>query len=111
MDKVAVNLDKSTVYEIINCMHKSLEKYGVKNCHIALFGSYFKGNYHGESDIDMIIISDSFEGRDLFERVNMTLKAESDVRSRYIVPMDILLKTPKEYDYSKIEYFDSEIIV
>jgi hypothetical protein len=41
----------------------------------------------------------------------MTLKAESDVRSRYIVPMDILLKTPKEYEYSKKTYFDSEIIV
>jgi predicted nucleotidyltransferase len=111
MDKTAVNLNKSTVYDIINDMHKALIKYGVKNCHIALFGSFLKGNYHKESDIDMIIISDSFEGRNLFERVNMTLKAESDVRNRYIVPMDILLKTPQEYDYSKKAYFDSEIIV
>jgi predicted nucleotidyltransferase len=92
-------------------MHKALEKYGVKDCHIALFGSFFKGNHHSESDIDMIIISDSFEGRDLFERVNMTLQAESDVRRRYIVPMDILLKTPEEYAYSKNACFDSEIIV
>jgi predicted nucleotidyltransferase len=111
MDKATVNLDKATVCEIVNDMHKALEKYGVKDCHIALFGSFFNGNYHNESDIDMVIISDSFEGRNIFERVDMTLKAESDVRSRYVVPMDILLKTPEEYDFSKQTYFDSEIIV
>jgi predicted nucleotidyltransferase len=111
MDKEVVNLDKSTVYKVIYDMHIALGKHGLKDCHIALFGSFQKGNNHKESDIDMIIISDSFEGRNLFERINMTLKAESDVRSRYIVPMDILLKTPKEYDYSKMTYYDSEIII
>jgi predicted nucleotidyltransferase len=111
MDKRTVNLDRSSVYEIINDMHTALKKYGLKDNHIALFGSFLKGNHHNESDIDMIIVSDSFEGRNLFERMDMTLKAEFDVRSRYIVPMDIILKTPGEYEYSKKAYFDSELIV
>jgi len=111
MDNTAVTLDKITVYEIIKYMQKALEKHGLKDNHIALFGSFLNGNYHKNSDIDMIIISDLFEGKNLFERINMTLRAESDVRSRYIVPMDILLKTPEEYTYSKEAYFDSEIIV
>ena len=111
MDNAAVNLDRITVYEIIKDMHKALEKYGIKDNHIALFGSFLNDNYHRNSDIDMIIISDSFEGKNLFERIDMTLRAESDVRSRHIVPMDILLKTPQEYTYSKEAYFNSEIIV
>ena len=111
MDKAAVNLDKITVYRIIEDMHKTLGKYGIKDNHIALFGSFLEGNSHENSDIDMIIISNSFEGKNLFERIDMTLKAESDVRSRYIAPMDILLKTPQEYDYSKRAYFNSEIII
>jgi len=111
MDNTAVNLDIITVYEIINNMQKALEKHGLKDSHIALFGSFLNGNYHKNSDIDIIIISDLFEGKNLFERINMTLRAESDVRSRYIVPMDILLKTPEEYTYSKEAYFNSEIIV
>jgi len=111
MDKAAVKLDKKTVYEIIKYMHESLRKYGIKDNHIALFGSFHRDNSHENSDIDMIIISDSFEGKNLFERINMTLKAESDVRSRYIAPMDILLKTPQEYDYSRKAYFNSEIII
>ena len=92
-------------------MHKALKKSGIKDSHIALFGSFLNGNFHKDSDIDMIIISNLFEGKNIFESINMTLKAESDVRSRYIVPMDILLKTPEEYDYSKKAFFDSEIIV
>ena len=110
MDKAAINLDKTTVQKIIKDMHKALSKYGIKESHIALFGSFLNGNANKNSDIDMIIISDSFEGKNLFERINMTLQAESDVRSHYIVPMDILLKTQKEYEYSKKTYFDSEII-
>jgi len=111
MDSAAVNLDKITVYEIIKDMHKALEKHGIKNNHIALFGSFLNANYHKNSDIDMIIISDLFEGKNLFERINMILRAESDVRKHYIVPMDILLKTSQEYTYSKEAYFDSEIII
>ena len=111
MDKATINLDETTVQKVIKDMHKALAKYGIKDSRIALFGSFLNGNAHKESDIDMIIISDSFEGKNLFERINMTLQAEYDVRSRYIVPMDIILKTPKEYEYSKNVYFDSKIIV
>ena len=111
MVKTTVDLDKSTVMKVIEDLHTTLQKYGIEDNHIALFGSFFNGNTHEDSDIDMIIISNSFESKNLFERINMTLEAESDVRSRYIVPMDILLKTPEEYAYSKKAYFDSEIIV
>ena len=111
MDKTAVNLDKTVVCEIVKDMHKALEKHGIKDNQIALFGSFLSNNFHANSDIDMIIISNLFEGKNLFERIDMTLKAEADLRSRYVVPMDILLKTPKEYAYSKKAYFDSEIIV
>jgi predicted nucleotidyltransferase len=111
MDKATVNLDKATVYKIIKYMHKALERYGIKDNRIALFGSFLNDSFHPYSDIDIIVISSLFEGKNLFERIDMTLQAESDVRSRYIVPMDILLKTPQEYDYSKKAYFNSEIIV
>jgi len=111
LDNTAVNLDKTTVLNVIKDMHKALENNGIKDNHIALFGSFHHGNTHNNSDIDMIVISNMFDGKNLFERINMTLQAESDIRKCYTVPMDILLKTPKEYEYSKKIYFDSEIIV
>ena len=66
---------------------------------------------HSDSDIDMIVVSKRFEDKDIFERIEMTLKAQLEVQRKYVIPMDILLKTPEEYEYSKTAYFDSEIVV
>jgi len=111
MDKTAVNLNKATVYAIIKDMHKALKQNGIKDNRIALFGSFLDGNTHEDSDIDMIIISNSFEGKNLFERIDMTAKAQIDVQRKYIAPMDVLLKTPQEYNHSKKAYFNSEIVI
>jgi len=111
MDKSTINISKSTAYSIIYDMHDTLKKHGIADNHIALFGSFYNGNHHNNSDIDIIIVSDKFEGKNMFERLNMTYKAESEVRKRFVVPMDILFKTPKEYEYSKQALFDSEIVV
>jgi len=109
MDNTAIIPNKETALEIIGQMRDALQKYGVNPCQIALFGSFLHGNTHSESDIDMIIISNSFKGKDISKRINMTIKAQSEVRKRYVVPMDILLKTPEEYENQT--YFESKIII
>ena len=109
MDKKPIIRDKDTAYKIIIYMHSVLQKQGIKPCHIAVFGSFMDGNYHAESDLDMIIISEAFEGKDDDQRIFMTINAENEVRKRYIVPMDILLKTPEEYENQF--FFESKIIV
>jgi predicted nucleotidyltransferase len=108
MVKAAVNLDKATVMHVIRDLHDTLKEYGVDN-HIALFGSFFNGNTHEDSDMDVIVISSLFEDKNLFERIDMTAQAQIDVQRRNVVPMDILLKTPQEYDTQK--YFESKLIV
>ncbi|MDR2814400.1 MAG: nucleotidyltransferase domain-containing protein, partial [Prevotellaceae bacterium] len=95
MVKDSVNLDRATVDSVIAYMHQTLVKHGLDDSHIALFGSFLNGNTHEDSDIDLIIISKSFEGKDIFERIRMTSKAEIEVMKKYVVPMDILLKTPE----------------
>jgi len=111
MDKATVNLDKATVMNVISDMHYNLIKYGIKENNIALFGSFLNGNNHEDSDIDIVIISPEFEGKNLFERSDMTARAQLDITRKYVVPMDILLKTPKEFDYSNNNYFKAEIII
>jgi hypothetical protein len=41
----------------------------------------------------------------------MTAKAKIDVKRKFVLPMDILLKTPKEYDNSKQIYKYSKIMI
>jgi len=103
-------MDKTTINNVISYLHESLVSNGLKDNRIALFGSALSGNMHSDSDIDIIVISESFENKNIFERINMTLKAQLDVQHKYIIPMDILLKTPEEYEYSKLAYFDSEFV-
>ena len=109
MVKATVNLDNATVTDVINELHDTLKQYGIKDNHIALFGSFFHGNTHEDSDMDIIVISSLFEGKNLLERVDMTAKAQIDVKRKYVVPMDIILKTPQEYHTQK--YYKSKIIV
>ena len=111
MDKEPLIKDRETALEIIGYMRHSLIKHGVSPCKIALFGSFLNGNYHAESDLDMIIISEAFEGKDDDQRIYMTMKSEMEVRERYLVPMDILLKTPQEYNDPQKKMFESKIIV
>ena len=111
MDKEPLIQDRKTADEIIMYMQQRLVKNGVNPCHIALFGSFLNGNYHAESDLDMIIISEAFEGKDLDQRIYMTVKAQNEVRERYLVPMDILLKTPQEYNDPQKKFFESKIVV
>jgi len=111
MDKAAIIPDRATVDKIILNMHSALQKHGVNPCHIALFGSFLHGTNHNESDLDIIIISELFEGRNHNERIKMTLNAELEVRKQYVVPMDILLKTPQEYLNPKMKFVESKIMV
>ena len=111
MDKEPFIADKEKAHEIIGYMHSTLQRHGVTPCHIAIFGSFLHGNNHAESDLDMIIISEKFEGQHFNERFNMTKYAEREVRKKYHVPMDILMKSPQEYNDPNLKFFESKIIV
>ena len=111
MDKKPIIANKEKAYEIIAYLHAALHRHGLDQCNIALFGSFLHGNYHAESDLDMIIISEKFEGKSLLDRFSLTRLAEREVMKKYIVPMDIMLKTPKEYNDPNLKFFESKIIV
>ena len=111
MDKEPFIANKEKAHEIVGYMHNVLLKHGVIPCNIAIFGSFLHGNYHAESDLDMIIISEKFEGQNFNERFNMTKYAEREVMKKYHVPMDILMKSPQEYNDPNLKFFESKIIV
>ncbi|MBM3404887.1 MAG: nucleotidyltransferase domain-containing protein [Bacteroidetes bacterium] len=105
MDQEAVNL-------VITDLRNSLNESGIKIENLVLFGSHVSGTAREESDIDLIIVSNDFKGKDLFDRCNMTLAAEMKTRKRFLVSMDILTMTPEEYRQSLAgRFFQSKIVV
>ena len=111
MAKNVVRFEQTTVKKMVKEFHRLLKRYGLKQNNIAAAGSFLNGNYEKESDFDLIIISNSFEDKNQFERIDMTIKAETDLRKRFFIPMNILLKTPDEYEKSTNQYFDCKVIV
>jgi predicted nucleotidyltransferase len=104
-------MDKATVTNVIYSLKKSLTSHGIADSNIALFGSALTGNMHEDSDIDLIIISKDFEGKDIFERAKMTVQPEEEVIRKYRVPMDILTMSPEEYEEARTTFYNAEIII
>ena len=60
---------------------KELRKHEIKIEKVYLYGSYAKGNYHKDSDIDIIIISKDFSGSRFFDSLKITrFRRSIDVR-------------------------------
>ncbi|HPI20483.1 MAG TPA: nucleotidyltransferase domain-containing protein [Candidatus Kapabacteria bacterium] len=91
-------MDKTTVSNIIEFLRNEIHILGIELEGIALFGSQLTGNNTPESDIDLIIVSDCFENKNIFERANITKNAEIAALKKYHIPMDILKMTTNEFN-------------
>ena len=78
---------------------KEYLKYFPKNIKIEkifLFGSYAKGNYDEDSDIDLIVISSDFKNMNFLKRLEM-LSSVRKSKLTQSVAMDIIGYTPEEF--------------
>jgi len=82
----------------IKYLQKRLEESGVRITRIVLFGSHAAGTATEDSDIDLVIISPDFRGKDIFKRAVMTGMAERRTIKKFMVPFDIITMTPEEFD-------------
>jgi len=91
-------MDKNTVITAINFFEKCLTDKGINISKIILFGSYANGTPDNESDIDLVIISNDFDGKNIFERANLTKEAEILTIKKYLIPLDIITLSDKEFE-------------
>lgn len=71
-----------------------------------------RGETTDNCDIDIIIISSDFGGKDVFERAKMTMASEMATIKKFMWPLDILMMTPEEYAVSSARgYYHSKIVV
>ena len=85
--------------EIIkNLIVELLEKKKVSINKIVLFGSYLKSSFNKDSDIDIIIVSNDFRGKDIFERVELLSGIHREFVKTIKRPLDILYYSDEEWD-------------
>jgi predicted nucleotidyltransferase len=82
--------------DLIKAIAKRLkEQYGAKE--VILFGSYAKGKATDDSDIDLLVISDSKER--FFERQATVRRLLRDLKKR--IPVSPIVLTPEEIEERK----------
>lgn len=89
---------KSTVTDAVNFLEQRLKEEGLDVSKIILFGSQTEGKATDESDIDVLIISEDFQGKDIFQRAEMTKHAEIAAIKKFLIPFDIITLTPGEFE-------------
>ncbi len=104
-------MDQGTVTDVIHFLKESLIRSGIRVDSIALFGSALAGDMTEDSDIDLIVISEDFAQKDLFERAKMTMIAEIQAVKMFKIPLDIVNMSPAEFEISNIRLFYKTKIV
>jgi predicted nucleotidyltransferase len=87
-------MDKKAALEIVSRFRNAIEAQNVKVEKLILFGSYVTGANREGSDIDVVVISKDFAGKDYWERTDILSQAIFEV----FEPIEAVALTPDEWE-------------
>ncbi len=91
-------MDKRNVIKIKKLLIELLGEVGISVEKIIIFGSYARGKERADSDIDIIIVSKDFRGKDIFEIVNKTKAVHGKLVDNIMKPFDIIYYSDEEWE-------------
>lgn len=89
---------ENTTLAAISYLAQRLSAAGIEVSKIILFGSQVTGQATADSDVDLIVISSDFQGKDIFDRALLTGDAEVSTIRKFKVPIDIIALTAEELE-------------
>jgi predicted nucleotidyltransferase len=87
---------KKSTLKVVTFMKDRLQQTGLNVQKIIVFGSQANGKYNAGSDIDLIIISNDFTNKNIFERARLTKDAGIMTIKKFMIPLVIVTMTPEE---------------
>lgn len=75
-----------------------LKKKNITPSKIVIFGSYAKDDLKQDSDIDIIIVSNDFKNKDLFERVFLMRGMHTELVKIFRRPFDLMYHSEEEWE-------------
>ncbi|MGB9627768.1 MAG: nucleotidyltransferase domain-containing protein [Thermodesulfobacteriota bacterium] len=103
-------MDKKAVLKALSTFRKALETRGLRIDKIILYGSYAQNTYKEGSDIDIIVISEDFNSKNYWERIDILSEAIYEV----FEPIEAIALTPEEWEKGTsdiVEYSKSGEVV
>jgi len=87
-------LDKETAIKLVDQFHQGIKARGIKPQKLILYGSFASGTNAEGSDIDIVVISEDFIGKDYWERIEIL----SDTIYEIFAPIEAVAMTQEEWD-------------
>jgi predicted nucleotidyltransferase len=84
--------------EVIDFFKNQLIYEGINISKIILFGSQAAGTASEDSDIDLVVVSEDFANKNIFEKIKLLNKADAKTIKKFMVPIDVILMSPKELE-------------
>ena len=88
-------MDQNEVLTVLSAFRAALDRRGVADARLVLYGSYAQGNARDESDIDVVVISETFEGLSFWDRTDVLARATLEVWGE---PIEAVALTPSEWE-------------
>lgn len=85
------------IREVADSIKNFLKDRNIRTEKIIVFGSYIKGDYNKDSDIDIAIISKDFDNKDIFEKADMIKGLKWFLVEKFTLPFDIIPLSIKEW--------------
>ena len=87
-------MGKKDVLNILRHLKELLEQNKVHVDRLILFGSWAQGTQKEGSDIDVVVVSNDFNGKDYWTRINIL----SDAIYQVFAPIQAVAMTPQEWE-------------
>ena len=91
-------MDQSAAIEAVRFFGECLTQRAVRISQLILFGSHARGAANEESDVDVLVVSEDFRDKGIFERARLIGGPERATIRRHLVPLDVILMTPEEFN-------------
>ena len=82
-------MDKAAVIKIVDKFYQKIKARGIRPLKLILYGSYANDTNWEGSDIDIVVISDDFIGKDYWERIDIL----ADVIYEIFAPIEAVAMT------------------
>lgn len=83
-----------------NILFKLFQNKNISVDKIVIYGSYASGDATIDSDIDVMVVSKDFRGKDIFQKVAMVRGIHRDIIKQINKPVDLLYYSDEEWKKS-----------
>ena len=87
-------MNKKSIIDAVQRFRQGMEAHGIRPLMIILYGSHATGTSGRGSDIDLVVVSNDFIGKDFWERMDIL----ADVIYEIFLPLEVTALTQEEWE-------------